>query len=144
MTIWFDMDGTIADLYGMENWLECLRDFDPTPYEVALPLVYMPSFARLLNALQKRGHRLGIISWLSKVPDPEYDEEVTDAKLDWLADHLPSVKWDEINIVPAFTPKENFKAPGDWLFDDEQGNRDAWGDGAFDADNILETLRGLL
>ena len=24
MKIWFDMDGTIADLYGVENWLEML------------------------------------------------------------------------------------------------------------------------
>ena len=33
--ICFDMDGTIADLYAVENWLPMLRAFDPTPYEVA-------------------------------------------------------------------------------------------------------------
>ena len=37
--IWFDMDGTIADLYGVENWLEMLIAEDPTPYAVAKPLL---------------------------------------------------------------------------------------------------------
>lgn len=31
MTIWFDMDGTIADLYGVDGWLEMLIAEDPTP-----------------------------------------------------------------------------------------------------------------
>ena len=31
----FDMDGTIADLYGVENWLPKLRAYDPTPYQTA-------------------------------------------------------------------------------------------------------------
>ena len=31
MMIWFDMDGTIANLYGVENWLPMLRAYDPTP-----------------------------------------------------------------------------------------------------------------
>lgn len=33
--IYFDMDGTIANLYGVPNWLEGLRNFDP-------PLMKMP------------------------------------------------------------------------------------------------------
>ena len=34
----FDMDGTIANFYGVENWLECLKNSDTTPYEKAEPL----------------------------------------------------------------------------------------------------------
>ena len=30
-TLVFDMDGTIADLYGVEGWLEMLRAEDETP-----------------------------------------------------------------------------------------------------------------
>ena len=33
--ICFDMDGTIADLYGVEGWLEDLEHFSPRPYEMA-------------------------------------------------------------------------------------------------------------
>ena len=53
--IWFDMDGTIADLYGVENWLQMLITADPTPYAVARPLIRMATLARLLNNLQKKG-----------------------------------------------------------------------------------------
>ena len=39
MKIWFDMDGTIANLYGVDGWLSALNAFDPSPYEIAKPLV---------------------------------------------------------------------------------------------------------
>ena len=29
--IYFDMDGTIADLYAVENWLDDLINFRPRP-----------------------------------------------------------------------------------------------------------------
>ena len=29
--IWFDMDGTIADLYGDPDWLAKLRAYNPAP-----------------------------------------------------------------------------------------------------------------
>lgn len=29
--IWFDMDGTIANLYGDPNWLEKIRAYDASP-----------------------------------------------------------------------------------------------------------------
>ena len=31
ITINFDMDGTLANLYGVENWLEMLEAEDTTP-----------------------------------------------------------------------------------------------------------------
>ena len=31
-TIWFDMDGTIANLYGVDNWLDKLHASDASPY----------------------------------------------------------------------------------------------------------------
>ena len=62
MTIWFDMDGTIADLYGVENWLPMLRASDPTPYLTAKPLPHMATLARVLNRLQRKGYEIGVIS----------------------------------------------------------------------------------
>lgn len=35
MRICFDMDGTIADLYGVENWLDYLIAEDVKPYAEA-------------------------------------------------------------------------------------------------------------
>lgn len=142
--IYFDLDGTIADLYGVEGWLDMLRAYDPTPYEMAKPLVRLATLARLLNRLQREGYTIGIISWLSKEPTPSYDEAVTNAKLEWLENHMPSVEWDEINIVPHGTPKHEVVAnPYGILFDDEQKNRDEWIGTAYNVNNIIEILKSL-
>jgi hypothetical protein len=143
-TIFFDMDGTIADLYGVENWLDFLIASDSLPYEIAKPLIRLSALARILHRLQGEGYRVGIISWLSKNSTPEYDEKVTEAKKNWLKTHLPSVEFDEINIVPYGTAKEKFaKTEKDILFDDEEKNRQNWTGEAFGVENILEILRGL-
>ena len=144
MTIWFDMDGTIADLYGVEGWLDYLIAKDALPYEIAKPLLRLSALARTLNKLKAKGYKVGIISWLAKNSTAEYDELVADAKEKWLRNHLASVIFDEINIVAYGTPKQTFaKSDSDILFDDEKPNRDAWTGVAFDADKIMEVLKGL-
>ena len=60
----FDMDGTIADLYGVENWLPKLRAYDPTPYQTAEPLVDMAELACLLRSLQNCGINVAVMTWL--------------------------------------------------------------------------------
>lgn len=142
ITINFDLDGTIADLYGVDGWLEMLVAHDETPYVVAKPLLRLNLLARRLNALQRDGYNIAIISWLSKDGNTDYNERVTNAKLEWLANHLPSVHWDNINIVEYGTPKENFcETPFDILFDDEERNRENWNGIAFDVDDILGILK---
>lgn len=143
-TIFFDMDGTIANLYGVENWLEYLINASPVPYEIAEPLIRMNSLARILNRLQRQGYRIGVISWLAKNSNATYDAEVTSAKMVWLEKHLASVQWDEIHIVPYGTPKQKFaKTTTDILFDDEQRNRDNWSGVAYDVNSIIEILKGM-
>ena len=144
MTIWFDMDGTIADLYGVENWLDYLIASDPTPYAIAKPLLRLSALARVLNRLQREGYRVGVISWLAKNSTAEYDKVVTEAKLEWLSKHLASVAFDEINIVKYGTPKQMFaRTEQDILFDDEEKNRKDWTGETFGIENIIEILRGL-
>jgi hypothetical protein len=143
MTIWFDMDGTIADLYGVEGWLEKLIASDATPYEIAKPLLRLATLARTLNQLQRKGYKIGVISWLSKDPNPTYGAKVTAAKYYWLEKHLPSVNFDEIRIVPYGTPKSTLASEIGILFDDEEPNRKEWeeaGGVAYDAQNILKIL----
>ena len=144
MTIWFDMDGTIANLYGVQNWLDYLMASDPTPYAIAKPLLRLNALARVLNNLQRKGYKVGVISWLAKNSTADYDEAVTKAKIDWLTKHLASVTFDEINIVRYGTPKHLFATcEADILFDDEEKNRNEWTGKAFDVNNILEALKGL-
>ena len=141
ITINFDMDGTIADLYGVENWLDYLINENTFPYANAKPLVRLNLLARRLNTLQRNGYNLAVISWLSKSGTEEYNRAVTEVKMAWLKKHLPSVNWDRITIVPYGTPKQNFcNNPLDVLFDDEERNRVNWTGKAYDVQNILEIL----
>ena len=135
----FDMDGTLADFYGVENWLQYLIERNPFPYENAKPLVNMSALARRLNTLQRKGYKVNVISWLAKNSTAEFDEAVTEAKKRWLQKHLPSVHWDNINIVGYGTPKNTIGCG--ILFDDEEPNRNMWGEGAYDAHNILGVLK---
>lgn len=143
MTIWFDMDGTIADLYGVEDWLNYLMNENPYPYVNAKTLLNFSLLARLLNKVQTKGFQIGIISWTSKVGSTDYNEKVTLAKMEWLAKHLKSVRWDEIKIVNYGTNKFE-ECGGGILFDDEIGNREAWGENAFEPTMIIEKLKELI
>lgn len=140
MTIWFDMDGTIADLYGVEGWLDNLINEDTRPYDIAKPLVNMAYLARLLHKAQANGYEIGIISWTSRSGSDLYNGEVALAKMIWLHKHLPSVKWDAIKIVAYGTDKRTATGGG-ILFDDEEHNREAWGEGAFTPDEIISILK---
>ena len=144
VTINFDLDGTIADLYGVDNWLGMLIAHDETPYAIAEPLLRLNILARMLNKLQRNGYNIAVISWLAKDSNSDYDMRVTNAKLEWLAKHLPSVVWDRITIVEYGTPKEQFcETPFDILFDDEEKNRENWNGIAFDVDDIVGILKTL-
>lgn len=143
-TIFFDMDGTIADLYGVENWLDYLINKDAFPYENAKALLNLQALARVLNRLHRNGFRIEIISWLAKNSNAEYNEAVTLAKMRWLSFHLGSVSFDEINIVSYGISKDTFRhTDTDILFDDEAQNREAWGGQAFGVENIIEILKAL-
>ena len=142
ITINFHMDGTIADLYGVENWLDYLIAGDVFPYENAEPLLRLSALARRLNNLQKNGYNLAVISWLSKSGTDEYHAAVDAVKREWLAKHLTYVKRDANHNRPYGTPKQNFCGnPLDILFDDEAKNRENWTGRAYDVNNIMEILK---
>ena len=125
--IYFDMDGTLADLYGVDNWLSKIESSDTTPYKEAAVLLNMQALAHRLNTLQRKGYTLGVISWLSKSGTPEYNEKVKEAKLEWLDKHLGSVEWNEVHLV-AFGKKKSkvAKVKNGILFDDNKKIRKEW------------------
>lgn len=139
--IYFDMDGTIADLYGVEGWLADLVAGNPRPYAEARPMIDMNLLACCLNDLQRAGYEIGIISWLSKNATDEYNRQVTETKIAWLKAHLATVEFNEIHIVKYGTPKQTLGKG--ILFDDEQPNRENWGEGAYEPKDIFAILGGL-
>lgn len=101
--ICFDMDGTIADLYGVPNWLEMLRMYSPAPYAIANPLLDMRDLADLLYAIRARGVEIRVITWLSKETNDEYDKKVAETKREWLQSYgLPI---DYFHAISYGTPK---------------------------------------
>lgn len=143
MKIWFDMDGTIADLYGVKNWLEMLIAHDETPYAIAKPIVNLSVLARLMNKVQRKGFEICIVSALAKDSTVEYDERVRNAKIKWLANHLKSVHFDEIRFVPYWYTKNDVNTGTDVLFDDEERHLEKWTGTAVHASKMIETLKAI-
>ena len=142
MTIYFDLDGTVADLYGVEGWLNDLEAERTRPYEEARVMHNMSTLARLLNKAQTNGIQIGIISWLSKSGTDSYNKAVAKVKRKWLKKHLKSVHFDEIHIVPYGTPKSTVARNMGILFDDEERNRLEWNRGnAYPPEKIFEILK---
>ena len=145
MTIYFDMDGTIANLYGVENWLDYLMNEKTVPYDIASPMVDLEKLAVILEELRAVGVRIGIISWLSKNSSDFYKKLVTKAKKEWLKKNFP-VTFDETHFVKYGTRKDYVaKDKEGILFDDDERVREKWRGLAFNPENsdILEVVQNL-
>ena len=143
----FDMDGTIADLYGVQGWLEDLRNENARPYRVAEPMYDMDVLAMLLNVLKARGWRIVVTTWLAKESTKAYDQMVRVEKIEWLTRY--NFPYDEIHLVKYGTTKANCtRKLGGYqvLVDDNEKVRNGWTLGAtIDAnENIIEKLVDLL
>ena len=89
MKFYFDMDGTIANFYGVKNWLNKIENEDITPYIEAEPLINPDELKAACKALAEQGHKFGIITWGAKNARPEYDKAVEAAKKEWLGEYFP-------------------------------------------------------
>lgn len=139
----FDMDGTIADFYGVKGWLDYLINEDTTPYEIAKPLYDMNVLNEMLLALKMLGWKIVVTTWLARNGSKEYNDRTRKAKLEWLAKY--NFPYDEIHLVQYGTTKANCtRKMGGYqiLIDDNEKVRKGWNLGAtIDAnENILEKL----
>lgn len=146
-TLVFDMDGTIADLYGVDGWLEMLRAEDATPYAIAKPLYNMMVLNTILELLKAQGWKIVVTTWLAKGSSKTYDKKVREAKLNWL--EQVKFPYDEIHLVKYGTTKANCtRRLGGFqiLVDDNEQVRQGWTLGSvIDArKNILESLIALI
>lgn len=147
----FDMDNTICALYDVPHWLEMLRSYDPTPYQIAEPLVDMAELGCLLRSLQNCGIKVAVITWLSKESNKQYDDEVRKAKRAWLKEY--GFPFDSLRCVAYGTPKHKVEAARladdeeALIFDDDARVRRDWNlGGAIDPTkvDILEVLKEIL
>lgn len=143
----FDMDGTIADLYGVDGWLEMLRAEDATPYAIAKPLYNMMVLNTILELLKAQGWKIVVTTWLAKGSTKAYDKKVREAKLNWL--EQVEFPYDEIHLVKYGTTKANCtRRLGGFqiLVDDNEQVRQGWTLGSVinAKENILESLIALI
>lgn len=155
----FDMDGTIADLYHVENWLSFLRSENTFPYENAKPLYDMEEMRAVLCELKKHGYLVAVTTWLSKESSAEYKKAVTEVKRAWLEncgfpyDFFHAVQYGTCKRYPT-SPRKQYRKGCFYpieqiLFDDSEEVRadwEKWHSGkAINANkNILEELKKLL
>lgn len=146
-TLVFDMDGTITDLYGVDNWLNDLRSENARPYKIAQPLVDMQALSDILFLFKVCGWRIVVTTWLAKGSTRAYDSLVREAKINWLDKY--NFPYDEIHLVKYGTTKANCtRKHGGFqiLIDDNEKVRRGWNlGGTIDANqNIIDELLKIL
>ena len=146
--ICFDMDGTIADLYSVPNWLDKLRAEDSSPYSDATPMWDMEELKKVLLLLISEGWEVRVISWLSKDSSESYKDGVRKAKLEWLAKY--DFPYRRCHLVAYGTTKADcvrrWASPA-ILVDDNEKVRNGWHLGeTIDPTKVdlIEELRKLL
>ena len=128
--IYFDMDGTIADLFGYENWLDHLHNSRTLPYADCAPLVDPNRLRKVLDKFKANGYTIGVISWGAMGGSVEYTRAVKRAKIEWLNKWFGDT-FTEIHVVKYGTPKHSVaKIKNSVLVDDNADVRAAWKNGA--------------
>ena len=146
-TLVFDMDGTIADFYGVEGWLDDLHNENTRPYDLAKPLYNMEVLNAILDLLRLQGWKIVITSWLAKGSTKAFDDMVRASKIAWLQKY--NFSYDEIHLVRYGTTKANCTRKNGGvqiLVDDNEKIRKGWHLGStIDANkNIIDELINLL
>jgi len=142
----FDMDGTIANLYGVDRWLDYLMAEDARPYTEARPFYDMFAMMEVLNELKNDGWHVVVTTWLAKNATKEYNKAVRKAKLEWLERF--GFPYDELHMVKYGTTKADCtRKLGGYqiLIDDNAKVRNGWTLGpTFDANkNVYDFLKNL-
>ena len=86
--IYLDMDGTIADLYGIKNWLDNLINEVEGLFLNCEPLI---TEAELLKFFPSETYELRICSMTPLNATEKYCQVVINEKNQWLDKHFPSI-----------------------------------------------------
>lgn len=92
-TVWFDMDGTLYDLYNIPNWLEELQNKNENVFYIGSPMYNCYCINRAIEALTEHGWQVGIITWAPKdvAENDPFFAKVKHAKLMWALRHYPDL-----------------------------------------------------
>lgn len=129
--IWFDMDGTIYELYEIPDWLECLQEKRYSVYNQAgKARVNLDRIREAVRALTAQGWEVGIITWAGKnVKRGSWEfEAIAHFKREWTAHNFPELL-DNFQLLEYGESKADY-APASYdlniLVDDNTEVREAW------------------
>lgn len=148
--IYFDMDGTVADLYGEKNWLDNLRNERKGSFINLRPLVDMNELAMVCHQLMNLGYSFGVITWLPMGASYEFERVCEEEKRTWVEEFMPWVS--EFYAQSYGVPKQyapSKRAAEMILVDDNAEVRAMWNTevqrSSIDAtQDIIKELRKLL
>ena len=146
ITIYFDLDGTIYNLYGMTDWKNKLdTGADNVFNQIDNTLVDMKKLSNICEFMQNSGlFDFGIISWLPKNATEEQKNKYSNEKQDFINSEMLFVN--KVCLLPYGTPKHSVisRNSNSILFDDDITVRISWKTAkrrkAFDVNNIFEDL----
>ena len=119
--VYLDMDGTIADLYGIENWLYRLRHEDTTIFLECKPMI---TENELLRRFPTEEYEIRIMSMTPKGASASYCLNVAKQKDAWLDKYFPSITK---RIYRAYGHNKNLRnSINAILIDDSEPIRNSW------------------
>lgn len=103
-----DLDGTIADLYGVNNWLQDLEAGNVTPYQMADLMYDEIMLNSCLDLLKQLNYTIKIVSWGSKtaIGNREALHEIEKTKKEWLQKY--GIPYSKLYVIDYGTPKSKF------------------------------------
>lgn len=126
-TIYFDMDGTLSNLYAVDDVFNKLDNWDCTPYKDALPI---NKNIELLKQYKHNGYRVVILSCLSKITNEQFDVDTIQCKNMWLDMYVGKQYIDERIYIPYTKHKEMYVHSNGILVDDDKVILSNWNKGS--------------
>lgn len=121
-TIYFDLDGTLADFYHVHDWLTRIRHDDASVYEEAKPFNEYINMVRFYKYL---GYKVVIITCLPWYCSYAFAHKVRRSKFRWLNRYLNGLV-DEMLVVPHTNNKEIYAKGEGILVDDDSSTLGNW------------------
>lgn len=114
--VYFDMDGTIANLYAVENVFDRLDALDASVYSEALPI---NKYIGMLRGFKELGYKVIILSCLGMISEDKFDKDTIDYKNKWLDKYVGKEYIDDRIFIEYTKHKENYIKEGGILVDDD-------------------------
>ncbi len=117
----FDLDGTVYDLYNVEDWLGKIQREEAGVFTEGDILFELDEFYSTIEEMLMNGIEFGVITWLPAGASKEYEEVCRKEKLEFINKYLPFVS--EVSICSYGIPKQNLikkRAAAMYLLDDNK------------------------